>query len=87
MATALDIPIRLHTPAEYRAMSYNELLAQLNDLNAIERFLPVETYRLHKALVGSHMANLQRAAAIAAYQAQIEAAERHITDIEARLAQ
>lgn len=87
MAAIVDLPIRLKSPADYRAMSYNELLGQLNDLNAIERFLPVETYRLHKALVGSHMANLQRAAAIAAYQAQIEAAERHIGEIEARLAQ
>ena len=86
MATALDIPIKLKSPEQYRQMTYQQLLTQLNDLNSIERFLPVETYRLHRALVGSLMANQQRRAAIAMEQAAIDAAESHITAIEARLA-
>lgn len=85
MATALDIPIRLHTPAEYRAMSYNELLNQLNTINSIQKYIPAETYNIHRALIGSLMQNMQRRACIQAYADQIAASEAHIAQLEAIL--
>ncbi len=85
MAAIVDLPIRLKSPADYRAMSYNDLLAQLNDLAHIQKYLPADLYNVHRAIIGSHMANLQRRAAVAAYEAQIAAAEAHIVELEARL--
>lgn len=86
MAALADIPIRLKTPADYRQMTYQQLLSSLNDLNAIERFLPAETYRRHRALVGSLMQNMQRRACMQAYADQITASENHIAELEALLA-
>lgn len=86
MAAIVDLPIRLKTPADYRAMTYNELLTQLNDLAHIQKYLPADLYNVHRAIIGSHMANLQRRAAVAVYEQQIDAAEAHIVELERALA-
>lgn len=86
MAIATELPIRLKTVADYRQMDYDHLLACINELNVIERFIPHDLYTQHKAVVGSLMMNIQRRACMDAYAAQIAAAERHIAELERALA-
>lgn len=86
MAAIVDLPIKLKSPGQYRAMNYQQLLTQLNDLAHIQKYLPRDLYNIHRALIGSLMQQMQRHAAIASYQAQVEAAERHIGELERALA-
>lgn len=86
MAVATELPIKLKSVKDYKTMSYNELLNCLNDLNAIERYIPHDLYMKHKAIVGSLMSNIQRRTAIAAYARQIADSEVHIAELEAALA-
>ncbi len=78
-------PIRLKTPAQYRAMSDSELLAQLNDLNAIQRYLDADSYAMHRALIANHLQNHQRRACVKAYTDQIATSELHIAALEAAI--
>jgi hypothetical protein len=84
-AIAVELPIKLKAPADYKRMSYPQLLATINELNAIDRFLDKRTYRLHIEYVGNLMKIAQRNADIDKYQEQNAESEARNRDIEAAL--